>query len=65
MFSREVVLRIPEIVATTEMTEPTASKAVRTLEAEGIVHEVTGQKRNRVFAYREFLEILNEETEST
>ena len=65
MFSREVVLRIPEVVATTEMTEPTASKAVRTLEAEGIVHEVTGQKRNRVFAYREFLEILNEETEST
>jgi Fic family protein len=62
MFSREVVLRIPEVVAALGMTEPTASKAVRILEAEGILTEVTGMKRNRVFAYRDFLKILNEGT---
>ena len=63
MFSKEVVLKVPQIVANLEMTEPTASKAVRTLESEGIVTEVTGQKRNRIFVYREFLKILNEGTE--
>lgn len=63
VFASEVVLKVPEIVASLEMTEPTASKAVRTLEAQGIVAEVTGQKRNRIFVYREFLEILNEGTE--
>ena len=63
-FSREVGLKIPDVVANLEMTEPTVSKAVRTLEAEGIVTEVTGQKRNRIFAYQEFLGILNEETET-
>ncbi len=63
MFTKEVVLKVPGIVANLEMTEPTASKAVRTLESEGIVTEVTGQKRNRIFVYREFLKILNEGTE--
>ncbi|OJU96294.1 MAG: cell filamentation protein Fic [Solirubrobacterales bacterium 67-14] len=63
VFSKEVVLKVPEIVVSLGVSEPTASKAVRILEAEGIVTEVTGQKRNRIFVYREFLKILNEGTE--
>jgi hypothetical protein len=34
-----------------------------TLTQLGIVREVTGQRRNRIFAYNEYLNILNEGTE--
>lgn len=42
---------------------PTASKAVDVLTGEGLVRELTGGKRNRVFAYDEYLRILNEGAE--
>ena len=42
---------------------PTASKAVDTLVSMGIVRELTGQRRNRVFAYDQYLLLLNEGTE--
>jgi len=42
---------------------PTASKAVDALTGEGIVRELTGGRRNRVFAYDEYLKILNEGAE--
>ena len=42
------------------MTFPTASKAVQTLLSAGIVRELTGQRRNRVFVYDAYLAVLNE-----
>jgi Fic family protein len=42
---------------------PAASHAMATLTQLGIVREVTGQRRNRIFAYNEYLNILNEGTE--
>jgi len=44
---------------------PAASKAIKQLEHLNIVKEVTGQQRNRVFAYQSYLNILNEGTENT
>jgi len=40
---------------------PTATKAIHTLESHGLVHELTGQKYGRLYAYTEFLDILNED----
>jgi len=37
-----------------------AQKAVDSLQANGIVEEITGQKRNRVFAARQLLKLLDE-----
>lgn len=45
------------------VTFPTASKAVEVLTGEGIVRELTGGRRNRVFAYDQYLKILNEGAE--
>lgn len=45
------------------MTFPTASRAIETLQRLAIVRELTGQRRNRVFAYDRFLAILNEGTQ--
>jgi Fic family protein len=39
---------------------PTASKAILTLVELGIARELTGQRRNRVFVYDAYLNILNE-----
>ncbi|MCG8606947.1 Fic family protein [bacterium] len=42
---------------------PAATKAMQAMERIGIVREITGQRRNRVFAYDRYLAILSEGTE--
>lgn len=42
------------------MTFPTASKSMQALVSAGIARELTGQRRNRVFVYDGYLNILNE-----
>ena len=42
------------------LTFPTAAKAMQSLIEAGIARELTGQRRNRVFAYDAYLGILNE-----
>jgi len=44
----------------TGMTFPTATKATQRLVELGIVRELTGQRRNRLFVYDVYLGILNE-----
>lgn len=47
----------------TGLSAPTVNKAFEALEALGIVGEITGKLRGRVFAYTEFLKILDSGTE--
>ena len=42
-----------------ETTFPTASAAVRLLEDLGILAELTGQKKNRVYGYHTYVELLS------
>ena len=42
-----------------ETTFPTASAAVRLLEDLGILTELTGQKKNRVYSYQAYVELLS------
>jgi Fic family protein len=42
---------------------PTASRAIEQFMALGLVNELTGGRRNRLFAYRRYLSILNEDME--
>lgn len=44
------------------LSTPTVNKAFETLENLGIVREITGKRRGRVFAYQAFLDILDEGT---
>jgi hypothetical protein len=39
-------------------TFPTAAAAVNVLEDLGIVKEMTGQKKNRVYSYQAYVELL-------
>jgi Fic family protein len=54
------VLGIPQLCQRTGMTFPTASKAMDKLAGSGIVRELTRQRRNRVFVYGAYLDILSE-----
>lgn len=51
-----------QLVDRTGLTAPTVNAALADLELLGIVEEITGRKRGRVFAYRGYLAILNEGT---
>jgi Fic family protein len=49
-----------QVVERSRLTMPTVNAALAELEQFGIVEEVTGRKRGRVFSYRRYLAILNE-----
>ena len=61
--SRTVVLTIPEAARATKLSEPTAASAMARLESLGILREVTGRTRGRVWAYDQYLAVLNEGTD--
>jgi Fic family protein len=55
------ISNIASIVKVTGITPATAGKVMAALENIGLVRELTGQKRNRVFAYTAYIELLNQE----
>ncbi len=51
---------LKHLATSSGLSFPTASKAVQTLANLGVVQERTGQRRNRIFAYTAYLDVLNE-----
>lgn len=60
---RRPLANSPELTRRTGLTALTVNRALAHLAELGIVHERTGQKRNRVFSYAEYMAILNEGNE--
>ena len=52
-----------QLVERTGLSAPTVNAALADLERLGVVEEVTGRRRGRVFGYRRYLAILSEGTE--
>jgi len=57
------IVTIALITELCDTTVPTATNALRNLEKLGIVLEVTGKERGRIYAYTKYLEILDEGTD--
>jgi len=57
------VITLNEVRQRVRMTFPTATKGMNALVRLGIARELTGQRRNRVFVYDQYLSILSEGTE--
>ena len=55
---------LQEVARSTGLSFPTAGAAMEGLVSLGIARELTGRRRNRVFAYDRYLEILSEGTET-
>jgi Fic family protein len=51
------------LLASTGLSGPTINTALEHLQTLGIVRELTGRKRDRVFSYHEYISILSEGTE--
>lgn len=63
VLSERPIVTLNEVCRRTNLSFPTATKGIAVLVKLGIVRELTGQRRNRVFAYDRYLAILNEGTE--
>jgi cell filamentation protein, protein adenylyltransferase len=50
---------VATVTAATGLTPPTVGQALRELEKLGIVRETTGRARDRIFAYKRYLDALN------
>ena len=60
---RSPVLSIRRVHERTGLSWPTAAAAIELLSELGITHEMTGDRRNRLFAYDEYIAILSEGSE--
>jgi DNA-binding transcriptional regulator GbsR (MarR family) len=53
---------IPELSKATEISKPVVARVLKELEDMKIVREVTGKKRDRVYVYKRYIEILDRDT---
>lgn len=60
---RGILVRPPSAAHALQVSEPTAYKAVARLESLGILRELTGRSWRKVYAYEEYLAILNDGTQ--
>lgn len=60
--SRVVVLRPTTAAKMLELSDPPIYAAIRRLEATGVLREVTGKQRGKLYVYDEYLNRLNEGT---
>ena len=63
LLRRRPIARIGTVVEATGMSFPAAARGIRALKELGVVREITGRKRERVYAYTRYLAILNEGAE--
>lgn len=57
------ISNIGDMADRTGLSAPTVTAVIRTLEALGIVREITGRQRGRIYAYERYLAVLGESTE--
>jgi Fic family protein len=60
---RNPIISIPATAQTTGISAPTVAKAVEHMRRLGILREITGRERRRLFVYEPYLAILSEGTE--
>lgn len=57
---RHPMVTTASVMRLLEITKPTAGRAIDTLVKAGILSETTGKKRDRTYAYREYLALLGD-----
>lgn len=62
-FVRHTILDAPTILKTLSLSGPTVHSAIGSLQELGLLNEITGQQRNRIWVYERYYELLNEGAE--
>jgi Fic family protein len=52
------IMTLPRAISMLDVSKPTTTKAIAKLHAAGILRETTGKKRDRMYAYHDYLRIL-------
>ena len=60
LLRRHPIMTISKATKRLRMTTPTVGSAIESLEALGIVREITGKKRDRIYVYDPYVKILDE-----
>ena len=60
---RNPIATTTKIKSACNISLPTVLRNLSTLETLGIVHEITGKERHKIFIYQEYLDLLNKGTE--
>jgi Fic family protein len=60
---KKSVLEIPRASMEIGISQPTVTSALKKLEEIGIVKEITGKARDRIYVYKKYLDILGEGTQ--
>lgn len=60
---RKALVTIPKLAQVLEVSQPTATAALKNLKELRIVKEISGKKRDKLFSYEAYLNILKQDTE--
>lgn len=58
---RNPIVSVPQIQELIDITYPAANNLVARLVEQGVLHEFTGQKRNRRFIYQDYIRLFHDE----
>jgi Fic family protein len=64
LLKKRAVISLAEAVKITGLNYTPTSNAFKTLQDLGIVKEITGKKRNLIFSYHSYIDILSKDTDS-
>lgn len=65
LLQRKPVTSVAAAASELNLTAPTARSAIDNLQKIGLVREVTGKRRDRLFVYSRYLDILQEDTDKS
>jgi Fic family protein len=54
------IVTVPSLSKKLELSQPPVRAAINALEELGILREVSGKKRDKVYSYRSYLNIIDE-----
>ena len=57
------MVTLPLSIRLLGVSKPTAVKALNALQAAGVLHEITGKRRDRIYAYQAYLQVLAPDTD--
>lgn len=63
LLQKKPIVSVPMISTELNLSAPTVRNSIDKLKEIGLVKEITGKKRDRLFSYQSYLEILQEDTE--
>ena len=65
LLQRKPVVSAATAATELNLTAPTVRSAIENLETLGLVRETTGKRRDRLFVYTRYLDILQEDTDKS